>query len=97
MEEMPTVGRKPPTYESKSERDLHVGRHEGQTAPSKWSRGITGFSLRSWMGKKENKEGRWLYLECKVSATTGGKGQRGKAAGLERSRALEDEAVERLK
>jgi hypothetical protein len=30
MEQMPTVGRKPPTYKSKSEGELQVGRHEGQ-------------------------------------------------------------------
>lgn len=51
MEQMPTVGRKPPTYESKSEGELQVGRHEGQgeiqTAPFKWSKGRIGFSVSS--------------------------------------------------
>lgn len=62
MEQMPTVGRQPPTYKSKSEGELQVGGHEGQaeiqTAPSKWSKGRTGFSVSSWMRKRREERGK---------------------------------------
>lgn len=98
MEQTPTVGRKPPACESKSEEDLWVGTHKIQTAPFKWSRGSTGFPVNSWMGKKPREErevavfrvqGKWRSHE--------GRDEEGEAAGLEKGRALEDKAAKWLR